>query len=131
MSLYLFLIGIILLIALVIIVTYAVYYQRYSFDCYHQPSPQCFLDWQCGRDDCTSDDIMAGKDCAKFRMCTMEEFMKETCPFPAQVVQFAARQAGQCRSLDDKVLGPGGRNVCKTSWGFLGTPINTALPVLS
>jgi len=73
---------------------------------------------------------MAGKDCAKFRMCTMEEFMKETCPFPAQVVRFAADQTGKCLSPDDKVIGPGGRNVCKTSWGFLGTPINTALPVI-
>lgn len=130
MSLYLFLIGVVLVIALVIIVTYAVYYQRYSFDCYHQPSPQCFLDWQCNRPGCSIDDIKAGKECAKFRTCTDAEIMSETCPFPAQVTRFVANQANKCTSPTDKVAGPGGRNVCATSWTFLPMPVNTALPVI-
>ncbi len=133
MSLYLFLIGVILVIALVVIITILVSYQRYSFDCYHQASPQCFLDWECPTSTCTRDQINAGNACGKFRICTPAEIMSEICPFPAQVTRFTADQTGRCVTPGQTcppVLGPGGRNICKTAWPFLPTTVNTVLPVI-
>jgi len=130
MSLYLFLIGVVLLIALVVIITYAIYYQKRSFDCYHQPSPQCRLDWQCPTDTCSREQIMSGNTCGKFRVCTEKELQDKTCPFLPQITQYAANQTGKCKSPDDKVLGPGGVNVCKTAWTFLGENVNTTLPII-
>ena len=128
MSLSLFIIGVILLVALIVIMTFAVAYQKRSFECYHQVSPQCHLDWMCPTPTCDRKKLADGNSCGKFRVCTKEEITSGKCPFPAQTLSTLAALTSKCKSPTDKVIGPDGSNICKTAWQFLPTDVNLAIP---